>query len=720
MISQYLFHLFLKLYAHRITNAAYTGILGRTPDKSGLTSYVREIAARGDLAVMLGDLTRSKKAWERNFYQHPDELVNFAFQGLLDRAPDQPTLNDYADRLLETKDLPNLLATIAQSQEHWEKQIGQKSEELVRTAFQGLLARAPDDAALGLYARQLSDTKDVAELLSTISQSQEHWKEMLGQNAINIVESVSYGLGYHRPQPNAMSKHAADLRKNRNLATLVLEMSNSDDYFKSQLKLQAPKLVQAIYQGLLHRNADQKGIDFYSEQISKVNDIGIVIAKICKSSEYRINVNSDLQNDKENLSQRAISVDHIERIYKRHKQCSISNEELASHIVRQETVAQVLRQILSTTSSTNLSPRVLLFGAFGNGNMGDVYQAMAVRAHIKKNWGLADDSIFSCSLLNIAPYPFPPENILPPESILNYELINSFDCLVVGGGGLLTHPHDPLSDAEWARRINIPIVLLSVAASSSKMDGHARLLENSLIVSGRDSESLKALRSRRVDSKLIPDPILSVDNIQSLTEFDTPSKLLPPNIDILWILKYPSNDFDVQTLQWISRHISKDLARKHVIVAIEPMLDTPLDAYFPDTNILYFYSLSELSAYIEKSNFVFSMRFHGVIFSVMQSRPTFGFSQIKIKALFDESGLSGEYLEGISDFERVLENLDDVVEVREENLHLCKAQFEKEFSGIKLNFSGVCANALMTRVKATVKLTTGCVIHGKVDSSPNE
>ena len=79
----------------------------------------------------------------------------------------------------------------------------------------------------------------------------------------------------------------------------------------------------------------------------------------------------------------------------------------------------------------------------------------------------------------------------------------------------------------------------------------------------------------------------------------------------------------------------------------------------------------------------------------MQGKFAFGFSQKKIKALFSEFGLSGEYLEGISDFERVLDNLDDFAEFSDENLHLFKAQFGKEFGLIGANFSDFCDRALM-------------------------
>jgi hypothetical protein len=55
--------------------------------------------------------------------------------------------------------------------------------------------------------------------------------------------------------------------------------------------------------------------------------------------------------------------------------------------------------------------RVLLFGAFGNGNLGDMYQAVAVRRHLL-GIGLEDRNIFACSMLDFQEYPFPGERKL--------------------------------------------------------------------------------------------------------------------------------------------------------------------------------------------------------------------------------------------------------------------------------------------------------------------
>jgi polysaccharide pyruvyl transferase WcaK-like protein len=388
------------------------------------------------------------------------------------------------------------------------------------------------------------------------------------------------------------------------------------------------------------------------------------------------------------VSKRALTIDHIEKIYQRYQHRSATNDELATHLSQEDSVGRVLSYLLPR-SKKNRPPRVLLFGAFGNGNIGDAYQAMAVRSHLKKSWGLNDDAIFACSLLSNTAYPFPKENKLPSSSIFDYELVNSFDCLIVGGGGLLAHPHEPLFDAAWTQRIDVPIVLLSIGASTSNVHAHSQLLENALLVSGRDSESLDALKLLRADALLIPDPILSVEEIQSLTELDELPSSAPGDIDVLWILKYPSNDFDINILRWIARYISDDVSRKHVIVAIEPRIDIALGEYFPNESISYFYDLAGLHKNIEKSRFVFSMRYHGAIFSIMASKPVFGFSQKKIKALFDEAGLYGGYLESVRDLEKVLSSLDAIMPRSNKNLSSCQKRFSDAFMLVGADFTSL-------------------------------
>jgi hypothetical protein len=133
-------------------------------------------------------------------------------------------------------------------------------------------------------------------------------------------------------------------------------------------------------------------------------------------------------------------VARIEALYLRHLKRPVSARELAQHIMDETPVWEVEKQLLANAAPRRGPLRVLLFGAYGNGNMGDAYQALAVRAHLAAHFAHRSIEVSACSLLCSSDYAYPPEFTLRPESILDVELVNSYDYLVIGGGGLLAHP----------------------------------------------------------------------------------------------------------------------------------------------------------------------------------------------------------------------------------------------------------------------------------------
>jgi hypothetical protein len=284
--------------------------------------------------------------------------------------------------------------------------------------------------------------------------------------------------------------------------------------------------------------------------------------------------------------------------------------------------------------------------------LGDIYQAAFVRDHLIRLFDLTEDQIFACSFLSESDYPFKAECKLPPQKIWDFSLLNTFDAIVVGGGGLLAHPHEPLFDENWAREIYAPLVLLSVGASRELISSHQALLDRCLAVSGRDRISVDVLSSLRKDVLFIPDPILTA----SLEEESVCPAVSNQDIDILWILKHPSCPFDRELLEEIKRFIREDVGREHMIVAIEHRLDRMLDEIFTDQEVQYSQSLDYVdSLLVRTKSFCFSMRYHGAILAARRNKFIVGASQIKIKDLLEETGLSGDYVSTKEDFGRVME-----------------------------------------------------------------
>jgi hypothetical protein len=107
-----------------------------------------------------------------------------------------------------------------------------------------------------------------------------------------------------------------------------------------------------------------------------------------------------------------------------------------------------------------------------------------------------------------------------------------FSAVVVGGGGLLAHPHEPLEDLQWTRSVAIPVVFLGVGANGDCTRGSSELLDGSLAISGRDDLSLEALACGTARERfLLRDPVLCASDAAALLEFAPPLTVSPDTAD---------------------------------------------------------------------------------------------------------------------------------------------------------------------------------------------
>jgi polysaccharide pyruvyl transferase WcaK-like protein len=326
--------------------------------------------------------------------------------------------------------------------------------------------------------------------------------------------------------------------------------------------------------------------------------------------------------------------------------------------------------------------RVLLFGAFGNGNLGDMYQALAVRRHLL-GIGLLDANIFACSMLDRHEYPFPAERKLPASYVRRTAELNArFSAVVVGGGGLLAHPHEPLEDVQWARSVTIPVVFLGVGANADCTRRSSELLDGALAISGRDRLSLEALAHGTArESFMLRDPTLCVADAASLLEFDPPAHADAERhepIDVLWILRSPVNDEEALIVQFVLDHIRSD-RRRHTVVVAEPGLDAGLKECMPGVQIRQPENLRAFLSLIDRARCIFSMRYHGVIFAALAGKVAYGLSQkSKVECLYTECGLPGRYIDSLDQLAELLSSNQDEQRIATE-LSRCRNILRLEF-----------------------------------------
>lgn len=407
--------------------------------------------------------------------------------------------------------------------------------------------------------------------------------------------------------------------------------------------LELTAAIAELYRGILQREPDPSGLAHYTGLVTAGTALSDVIRRLLASQEFDklLRARRDGQGMSDDCDTRFGAVARsCQRLLGR--RVSAAELELAA---RDDLMLGQILEILTLRRKwpADRQRKILLFGAYGNGNLGDIYQAAALSSLLGGVWKLPPSAFTASSLLHSSPYPFAGAR-LGHQEIVRPQVVNRHDALVIGGGGLLAHPHEPLPDPRWANAIDVPILLVGVGATAARIPEHRALLEKAVFVSARDAESLAALRSVRPDATLVRDPILCLGDLDGL--LPGPGRIVGPSADLTtWVLKYPSNPVDHDFLKIVSDLILSEVPSRHRIVAMEPALDSALEQYLPRSRIEYCTGLEAFDSAIRAATRVVTMRYHGLIFALLRERPALAFSQPKIRTLINELGGRGSYLD---------------------------------------------------------------------------
>lgn len=260
--------------------------------------------------------------------------------------------------------------------------------------------------------------------------------------------------------------------------------------------------------------------------------------------------------------------------------------------------------------------RVLLFGAYANGNIGDEYQANAVAYHLKRQMpGLktyaTSNSSARCS------YEYDTQFRLDnPKAIADPAIVNEFDVLIIGGGGLLASIHRPLNSVTWLERIKIPIFLLAVGASEIVVAKCRALVERAAIVTARDSFSYEILAAVRPDVELLHDPILMDDRLNA--------SLGRAKAELHRMCVIPRKQTEKN--EPVYRSLGTVLNSRDKVVSVFPATDHGSGAIssFGKVRAVKTWKMAELVAAIDSSTDVVSERYHGCIVAMKRGIPSLG------------------------------------------------------------------------------------------------
>lgn len=288
--------------------------------------------------------------------------------------------------------------------------------------------------------------------------------------------------------------------------------------------------------------------------------------------------------------------------------------------------------------------RVLLFGAYGNGNLGDAAQPEAVAALLRAATGRPLD-IRATSWQATDAFPYPPALLLGPDAILEPALLAGFDLLLLGGGGLFAPVHFPLLDPQFVDflgRSGLPWGFFGLGVAQGISQDPAtgqlwtRLVEGAAFRSARDEES----RSRMAGALALPDPVL----LAGLRAGGGRPRADIPGARPLCIVKRPAHASERDFLTAVAA-----LGEAVDVVAVEPRQDA---GQCPGLRCVT--SMAELQALCAAASVVVSARYHGCIAALLAGVPCLGIGPSKSRALLQALGAGEQFLAHAGDLARHL------------------------------------------------------------------
>lgn len=356
-----------------------------------------------------------------------------------------------------------------------------------------------------------------------------------------------------------------------------------------------------------------------------------------------------------------------EAVVRHYTQMGLSARDFVRVLMESEEVAERYRRRLALadlaeTTHDSAWParpgaaRVLLFGAYGNGNLGDAAQAEAL-AFLLGRLLPAPLSLAACSWERRAPFAFPGGVRLASDALLRADLLPQEPrpgLVVIGGGGLLGTPHFPLYAERWAAWFagrGVKWALLGVGGSAEAIvepawvGAYRMLVGGAAFVGVRDGATLEAARAINPAAAWFPDPVLARALLTAETRFADAAAWEARPVDVLIIPRHPNGAADAAAnraaLAW--RATLVEAGRRVVVAAMERVLDAGALA---GEEVIYVDDWTVLDGLCREARLVVSLRLHGVIAGIAAGCVVHGLVQPKIGDLMTTLGVQDWFTPG--------------------------------------------------------------------------
>jgi hypothetical protein len=314
---------------------------------------------------------------------------------------------------------------------------------------------------------------------------------------------------------------------------------------------------------------------------------------------------------------------------------------------------------LPRTSKGNRK-KILCFGAYGNGNLGDAIQPRHVADIIRDLIGPKVE-FFASSWINNKSYEGEGFTVISETAIFDPYLLSQMDFVVFGGGGLLGPYHYPLVDGEWVnqfRKLNVPYGLLGIGVATSAMQEKPivgpfkHLVSGARFATARSAAGVEQLQLAGGTGPIcqFPDPVLlNLALNETISQKGQPGcgngKDTNPaknRTKGLLIIKRPNSPEQRRFMEIASRLDAENNIDVEFCV-IEPHLED----HYASTFRKPFHIVTDEKGFtdvVNKVDYVISSRYHGCILSFVNSIPVFGIGEDKIRQSLDMVGMSKNFI----------------------------------------------------------------------------
>ncbi len=172
------------------------------------------------------------------------------------------------------------------------------AEEIVRSAYRGILKREADPQGLAVYARRISDSADLASVLGDLSTSDEHRRAMFADQSLAIVRALRSGISGDLPDKcpddTVVERCAGGLAQPDDLAPVVRRLLHaltaSREHQSAVFATQARPIARALCRGMLgdlpDDQPDDATLDAYAVGLAQPDDLSTLARRIGGSDPH--------------------------------------------------------------------------------------------------------------------------------------------------------------------------------------------------------------------------------------------------------------------------------------------------------------------------------------------------------------------------------------------------------------------------------------------------